>query len=344
VVGAWRDLAAQTLEPNPFAEPDFVLPAAQHLSDQGAPHLLVVCDGSEMVACTPIVRLRRWRRVRWRTVAVWRHDYCFLGTPLAHPARAEAALAELLRAGTATGSMMAFEWLPADGKVCATVTRVAGHERVRPVAYEQFSRAAGQPSVTGLQLALSGDRRRRLRRLARQLGATLGGEVTVTDRAGDPATVDTFLALEAAGWKGRGGTALALRPGHADFLREVCRAYADTGRLRLHSLEAGGHVAAVLCGLRAGEGLFLFKIAHDPELARWSPGTQLLVAACERSDARGIDSGAAPDETWLNELFPSQKVITTLLVPPRGRVGELLTLGVRSFVAVREARESRRRR
>jgi hypothetical protein len=31
---AWRELAARALEPNPFAEPDFVLPAADALDSQ----------------------------------------------------------------------------------------------------------------------------------------------------------------------------------------------------------------------------------------------------------------------------------------------------------------------
>jgi CelD/BcsL family acetyltransferase involved in cellulose biosynthesis len=209
------------------------------------------------------------------------------------------------------------------------------------VVYERFSRAATTPCATAPRLTLSGDRRRRLRRLARQLGATLGGEVQMVERAGDPAVVERFLALEALGWKGRGGSAMACRPGHADFVREVCRAYAEAGRLRLHTLEAGGRIAAVICELRAGDGLFLFKIAHDPHIGRYSPGTQLVVASCESSDARWIDSGAAPGASWLNDLFPEQRMIASLLVSPEGPTGKLLASGVGAFVAARNARGGR---
>jgi hypothetical protein len=50
-VGAWRDLSARALEPNPFAEPDFVLPAAGRLG-AGGEALLTVEDGSDLTAET----------------------------------------------------------------------------------------------------------------------------------------------------------------------------------------------------------------------------------------------------------------------------------------------------
>ncbi|MGI8674569.1 MAG: hypothetical protein ACR2KD_04655 [Thermoleophilaceae bacterium] len=40
-VGAWRDLSARALEPNPFAEPDFVLSAAGRLGAGGEALLTV---------------------------------------------------------------------------------------------------------------------------------------------------------------------------------------------------------------------------------------------------------------------------------------------------------------
>jgi CelD/BcsL family acetyltransferase involved in cellulose biosynthesis len=272
---------------------------------------------------------------------VWRHDYCFLGTPLVGVDRPEAALEALLAAGTTAASMMALEWLPTGGAVAAGVMAATSHHRARPVTYERFSRAATERGDTGPRLTLSSDRRRRLRRLSRKLSTAAGGDVRVVDRAGDLAAVERLFVLEAAGWKGRSGTALASRPGHADFVREVCRTFADAGRLRLHTLEAGDQVTAVICGLRAGDGLFLFKIAHDPCLGKYSPGTQLVVASSESSDAGWIDSGASPGETWLNDLFPAQRTIATLVVPPEGTGGKVLASGVGAFVAARDARAGR---
>jgi CelD/BcsL family acetyltransferase involved in cellulose biosynthesis len=341
VVDAWRDLAGRALEPNPYAEPELVLSAARWLPHQPAAELLTVTDRNEMVACLPVTRRRKWRRIPWPTIAVWRHDYAFLGTPMIDADQAGAACGALLRAGTARRSMLALEWMPSDGPVCAAVAQAAADHAVRPVVYEQFARAAVAPTEAAPRLTLSSDRRRKLRRMSRRLGTMLAADVQVADRAGDSAAVERFLALEAAGWKGRAGTAMASRPGHGDFLREVCRSYADVGRLRLHVLEAGDRMAAAMCTLRAGDGLFLFKIAHEPELAAFSPGIQLVVAGCEGSDARWIDSCASPEEVWLNQLFPSTRKISTLLIPPRGEIGKALTSGVGAFVRARDTRGGR---
>src|SRR6202000_271094 len=45
-LSAWRELAGDALSPNPFAEPDLVLPATQAWGADGV-QLLVVRDGSE---------------------------------------------------------------------------------------------------------------------------------------------------------------------------------------------------------------------------------------------------------------------------------------------------------
>src|SRR5271167_1614573 len=62
-VHAWRDLAARAAEPNPFFEPECVLPAARHLGGP-APALLIVKDrGGEWLACLPVIPALRRRRV-----------------------------------------------------------------------------------------------------------------------------------------------------------------------------------------------------------------------------------------------------------------------------------------
>src|SRR5439155_13614414 len=115
----------------------------------------------------------------------------------------------------------------------------------------------------------------RLRRLRRAFERELGAPLEAIDRSGQPEAVERFLALEASGWKGRRGTAMASRPGHADFFREMCAGAGSAGRLELLSLEAAGQVLAMKCSLFAGDGLFYLKAAYDEAHARYSPGVQL---------------------------------------------------------------------
>ena len=89
-IGAWRELSEAALEPNPFFDPDFVLPAAAELDSTGV-GLLVARQGDDWTGCMPVVRQRGWRRVPTTGLVVWRHLYCFLGTPLLRPDQAEDA-------------------------------------------------------------------------------------------------------------------------------------------------------------------------------------------------------------------------------------------------------------
>ena len=70
-------------------------------------------------------------------------------------------------------------------------------------------------------------RRRELDRQRRRLGEELGGEgpAETVDRSEDPDAVADFLRLEAGGWKGREGTAMAAQERdaapHAGHLRPL---------------------------------------------------------------------------------------------------------------------------
>ena len=56
--------------------------------------------------------------------------------------------------------------------------------------------------------------------------------------------LETFLALEAGGWKGQRGTALSQHAGDAAFIRRATSAMAETGRCEIVTLHAGGTAVA----------------------------------------------------------------------------------------------------
>ena len=72
-------------------------------------------------------------------------------------------------------------------------------------------------------------RRRELNRLGRRLAAELGGELSVTERAGDEACRrHASSSSRRPGWKGRQATAMGSGPAHEAFFRELCHTFADT--------------------------------------------------------------------------------------------------------------------
>jgi CelD/BcsL family acetyltransferase involved in cellulose biosynthesis len=116
---AWRELASRALDTNPFAEADFVLPAARHLGEAVA--LLTVRDGEHLRACVPVRRVPRWRKVPFAAIASWHHRYCFLGTPLLDredPASTVDEIIDYLRRSAGRARFLALEWVN-DGDVLA---------------------------------------------------------------------------------------------------------------------------------------------------------------------------------------------------------------------------------
>ncbi|MFC5419949.1 GNAT family N-acetyltransferase [Bosea eneae] len=108
--------------------------------------------------------------------------------------------------------------------------------------------------------------------------------------------LEAFLTLEAAGWKGRSGTALASLPRHGAYIRELIRnlAAADAARIDLLRLDGAPIAGGLLLDL-AGQSHFL-KIAYDEGKARLSPGRALAIEMLRADFATGrpfrLDSGA----------------------------------------------------
>ncbi|MGI8622562.1 MAG: GNAT family N-acetyltransferase [Solirubrobacteraceae bacterium] len=322
----WAALAERAIEPNPYFHPDFVLPAARMLGDAVA---IVVAGDWE--AAVPVTAARRWRRLPLPGLLSWIHAQCFLGTPLV----ADAAAVEPLLAGLGSLGAGAFAEIDLAAASGPLADALAAALPASAIPFGRFERAAlerrGEP--TYLEGRLSGKHRRAQRRLGRDLAAELGGEVVLVDRGGSDAAVDTFLALESAGWKGESATALSSLPGGGDFLHAVCRAFAARGALQLLFLEAGDHVAAARLNLRAGAELFCFKIAHDEALRRFSPGMQMELHMLDHfhadATAARMDSCADPASKMFNRLWADRKALGGVLLP-RGARGRAVRPALRA--------------
>jgi CelD/BcsL family acetyltransferase involved in cellulose biosynthesis len=341
-VAAWRRLADRAAEPNPFFEADYVLAAARHL-DSARVSLAVVTDGDDWLACVPVERRWRWRWYPGRWVVTWRHVYCFLGTPLVDRSCVEPALERLMEGLSASGrgTWTALEWLAGDGRLRDALGQVLDGRRARTLGLEGFERATllRRPEATYLEETLKPSRRKELRRLQRRLEDELGEPAMLEERAGDPAAYEEFMRLEASGWKGRRGTALAADEAHAAFFRDVCSAFAAQGRLQLLRLGTPERAVAMQCNLLAGDTLFCFKVAYDEGFARWSPGVQLELRAVEvfheRHEVRLADSCADPDNELINRLWPDRRPISTLVVPPTGPLRRVSLRAVRATTTLR---------
>jgi hypothetical protein len=154
--------------------------------------------------------------------------------------------------------------------------------------------------------------RRRLEDIAPVTGATTTNESDVE------AALKDFMVLEASGWKGLAGTAIATNPAIKDFVQKAVAGLAAEGHARIDRLFLNGTAIAATVTLASGDTAWCWKIGYNEGLARSSPGVQLVCDLTENLLAQPtplrVDSCAAPghpmiDHVWRERLAMSDRLI-----------------------------------
>ena len=338
IVPAWDELAAATLEPNPFYESWMLRPAIEFLADGCEIELVTVWADGKLGALLPMQRQRRYKRFPVGTLRSWRHRHCMLCTPLVRAEGAAAHLAALAAWFRGAASVVELDYLPADGPVY----RLLAGLLPAAVAWEGYERALfrrAKDADTYIATAVSRQDRQEVRRRERRL-AESGAVAHLTLRSGDSIErwLDDLMRIEADGWKGKQGSALASTEGNCRFAAEIFGAAFRRGRLHMVGLDLDGKPLARCSSILAGDGGYAFKKAYDEAFSRYSPGIiaelDRIRAVHERPELQWLDSFTADGNVVLNRLWNQRRRIQglTFAGDPRGR----LALGVRS--ALRGAR------
>lgn len=326
---AWRALASEAIEPNPYSEPDFLLASARQLGEAAALRLVTVRErGPEgrLVALLPF-RRPKWREgILFGAVCLYSNPYVSLTTPLLAVDRAPEALAAALECLAALPEAPEALYLPLLAETRPAGRAVLEHAATRCLAIlpvERHARASverGQPDPDpegGRTTRRNLDKK--LRRL-RRLGAVTFETITAEAPAFAIALED-FLALEASGWKGRRGTALASRAETLAFARAAFAGHAPA--VILERLALDGRPLAMNLTLRASGASFTVKTAYDEAFAGLSPGMLLDLWAAERvlSDPAILraDSCARPDHP-IGAVWRQREPIAALLVALRPEI------------------------
>ena len=342
---AWDRLGRSALEPNPFLEPALLRPAVHHY---GSPdlRLAVATDGSAFHAAFPVVPMRSWGGLRhpaWVSPPPLKWAVQ-LATPLVSRARSDDALAAALGAlASADGpGLLALEYVADDGAVASALRRAVRRMHAPMYVHRTWQRGTLRRSfhpATGDYLP-GPYSRRELRKLRNGLAAVAGGDVAVVDRTDDPGAAERFLTMEAAGWKGHAphGQACLVRPDRGEWFRAVFARMRGEGRLVVLCLEAGGQTVAMCCLLRSDDGAFGWRACYDERFRKYSPGTQLHVAAMqhflENMDEASYDSSTDLENTYLLRTFPDRRTLASYLIGVGGLSDRSL---VRVYPAFRAA-------
>ncbi|HYD71323.1 GNAT family N-acetyltransferase [Azospirillum sp.] len=337
---ALDDLAGNAEAPNPYYEPWFALPLLRAFgAAQDLLFLLLSTTGPDgqprQIGFFPFERTRLHRFAPLPCLRLWRDPYLYVPRcdPLVRAGAEDACAAALLdwveHAPDSPG-LLDLPRLTADTPFThALERRLAAARTLRHARLTQESHLYRRQSDadTYLKTALSGERRQTLRRKRRHLDKL--GPVTFTDvEDGDgdgnvDAAIDGLIDLEASGWKGAEGTAIATL-GHRAVIRDVLRAAHARGRLSLLALRVDGRLVAARSAFLAPPGSFVFKIGHDERepYARSSPGFLLEEEAIRRLHATdGLawqDTCSAPSSTLFRAMRSDPLPLARHLLAARG--------------------------
>jgi CelD/BcsL family acetyltransferase involved in cellulose biosynthesis len=261
--------------------------------------------------------------------------HCYLATPLVdreHAAQCLGALLDWLARDPHGAGVVEWGLVAADGPFQRALEQVLDETSRRSFVSHTSERACLLPRADAegfLDAALTGKRRKEYRRLERRL-AELGPleYAALDDQAHAAAWIAQFLELEASGWKGQRGSALASNDPNRQFFERAALAAAERGRLMMLALKVGGRPVAMKCNFLAGGGAFTFKIAYDEAYAKYSPGLLLElenIRCFHRSpELRWMDSCAEAGHFMANRMWPDRRSLMTLVTASGRTAGELV--------------------
>ncbi|OON59505.1 hypothetical protein B0920_24335 [Massilia sp. KIM] len=151
------------------------------------------------------------------------------------------------------------------------------------------------------------------------------------------AGVERYAAMEAAGWKGKIGTALGSTPEQYAFFRNLMRDGARQGQALVYELWLGEQLAASRLLVSSGDMMVILKTSYNEELARYAPGRLLLRAVIEDAFAsfpgKAIEfyTDASPEQL---EWASAHRWIEHLTLY-RTRFGGVMANGLKALRALR---------
>jgi len=330
-------LCSRTIEPNLFFNPRFLAPAMPRLEDREV-RLAVIRDGDEFKSrlrlLVPFSIERPAVPLGVSIIRCWSTPWGPLGTPLIDRDDPEGVVedffAVLARPHLKLPKVIAFPEIRMDGAAAAVLQNLAEQRGLPLATTGVVERPFLESTLEGdqyLRQSLSAHHFREFRRLFRRL-ADKGKLDHVVARSPEDVRrgVETFLALEAAGWKGRERTAMAIDRFRAAFAREAIDRLAELDMVRIHLLTLDGTaIGALVVFVEAGVA-YTWKTAYDEAYAAYSPGTLLMIEVTKQHlDDPNImltDSCAVPDHPVMSRIWSERKPIGTMLIgltPDSGR-------------------------
>ncbi len=298
---------------------------ASSLTREGELRIVVIEDGSEVKAIAPLVHRKGSSCLEMLGVSA-------LYEPTDMIWAEHAALDSLATALVDLKIPLFLRRIPADSPLTQALKQAYRHRGVlisRPESpWSGISFDAGWREPENKFNSKRRAYLRRARRIAEELG-TVSSEVLSPTPATLAPLLEEALVIEAASWKRKTGTALALDPVRGDFYRRYAAAACEKGILRLCFLRIGPRAAAMQMAVETGGRFWLLKIGYDEQFATASPGNLLMLETVRYAAQRGLRSIAflGAMEPWKQQWTHEENPCVVLRGYPLGYRGVTMLAG-----------------
>ena len=279
---AWEELSRNTIEENPYYSPTYMRALLENTEINTDIMALAVYREGKLAGFCPFIT-DKWRWLGAASVnRAWKNPYITLTTPLVerHNPRQTVQALLMAMAGHATaGRFWLFEELNLDGPAGVLIDEVVRKRNLSSCVFDEFDRPTLEQGSTFDQHMLdhvSKKRRRDLKRNRKRLSEK--GRVEMRFFTSGPqleAAVEDFLRIEASGWKGERGTALACNQNLLAFARQAFGTSCGKTITRADVLYLDEQPIAVSLAIYVGKTAFTLKCTYDESYRTYSPGLLL---------------------------------------------------------------------
>lgn len=306
----WARAAAA--HPSPFTGPDVVEAWRRAFAPDADVQACVVTDADEVVGAWAF-------RCDGGRLSAAANVHVPMVVPYARDARALAALTDAVVARGAELDVPDLELGPDLDAAIAGACRRHGARRV-------FSAAAPSPyvdtsggSFAAWRAATHPTWLSRLARYRRQMDRRHELRIAVGDDDDPLALYRDGLVVEASGWKGEQGTAIAQNAATRGYYATLVERWHATGELRLSGLWLDGELAAFDLGVARAGRWYSLKTGYAEHRRTLSPGLVLRLAIVERCFDTGVLAHDLLGEhaDWKDRLASGDRVLRRLRLYPR---------------------------
>lgn len=328
---AWEDLCGRSVEDNVYYSPRYARALLESVERHTNIDFALVWDEKRLVAILPFTRPKFAIPCLQPAARAWQSKYTFSCMPLLDALRTTEAAGALV---DVLASIRGGEWIVprvnAQGKACQAVVAALDGRGLPWVFSDRFQRAsldAGSTFDEHMKRHVSSNRRKGLARTRRRLEEL--GKIEHQSHcsgAGLDRAVLAFLKIEASGWKGKRGTALACDEETRKFALHAFTGEEANSICRADVLTLDGAPIAVSLIASAGRTGFAVKSCYDEAYRSYGAGLLL-----EAEVIRGFLSGdyasrldSATDGTHvLDSLWPGRIEVADLMFSLAPRSPEL---------------------